>query len=297
MADLTVKKAEESSPNYEVGLKEEGCVGVLKTRNGESYKIPHEIVADIVPEILNSLAARPAGMINYVPGSKPPRDKTDNIGLIKPRVNEIRPSANDIALFDWNRNMDVIDAYIGDILETIGHIESGDTYKPIPESVVTTGIATLDFCQRLLANEDILVNVLYTGEVSLTDGPAGQNNPVDITIRRINNYVILQADSEATEPYEWFYHYADGHALNAWVSYGSGGGSVESYNQLKDKPSINGVTLQGDLSTSDIGIVTAQEMDDYKGEVDNTLSTFEEKLEDKVGVDFNDVNESLTFTI
>ena len=288
MADLT-EKPEELTPNYEVGLNESGCIGVLKTREGEVKKIPPEIVVDIIPEILKSMAAKPAGMINYVPGAKPARDKTDNIGLIKPRVNEIRPSANDIGLFDWNRNMDVIDSYIGQILETIGEIESGSTYKEIPESVTTTGLSTIDLSSALLSNEDILENVLYTGSVTLNDGPAGENVAVDLTIRKIGNYVILQADSEATAPYEWFYHYAENHALNAWVSYGGGGSSSGSYNDLSDKPKINGVELVGDITLENMGAVTEQEMTDYKEEV-------QEELNNKVGVDFDEENETLTFT-
>ena len=43
---------------------------------------------------------------------------------------------------------------------------------------------------------------------------------------------------------------------NSWVKItaGGGGGTVTSYNQLTDKPQLNNVTLEGNLSSDDVDV-------------------------------------------
>ena len=48
---------------------------------------------------------------------------------------------------------------------------------------------------------------------------------------------------------------AFGNATKGYVkSHGGGGGGTSNYNDLSNKPSINGVTLSGNKSSSDLGI-------------------------------------------
>lgn len=46
---------------------------------------------------------------------------------------------------------------------------------------------------------------------------------------------------------------------------GSGGSGTDNYNALTNKPKINGVTLQGDKSLSDIGTYSKAEIDEKSG--------------------------------
>ncbi len=50
---------------------------------------------------------------------------------------------------------------------------------------------------------------------------------------------------------------------NSWVkiTIGGGGGGVTSYNQLTDKPQLNNVTLEGNLSSDDIDVSPESRVD------------------------------------
>lgn len=51
---------------------------------------------------------------------------------------------------------------------------------------------------------------------------------------------------------------------NVWIEItagGGGGGSVTSYNQLSDKPQLNGVTLEGNLSSDDVDVQPESRVD------------------------------------
>jgi len=64
-------------------------------------------------------------VIDRDPNTSKKREYTDAIHLVKPKRNEINPSANNIGLADWNSNMDKIDNYIAQILDAIDEITGG----------------------------------------------------------------------------------------------------------------------------------------------------------------------------
>lgn len=53
----------------------------------------------------------------------------------------------------------------------------------------------------------------------------------------------------------------DGHTINDYFPHGGGGGGggTTDYNQLENKPSIDGITLRGDTKLADLGVVTLPE--------------------------------------
>lgn len=145
---------------------------------------------------------------------------TGNSGRFTPNLNLIKPRPTDrICLSDWNHNMDVIDAYYGNIfkkfeclcdkydklVEEVTSMSAGKVFRDIPSDITTTDISTKDLCASILTSEEIEATKLYTGVCTLTDGPA---DSVQLTIRVINKTdIYLYANSATVAPYEWFYHY------------------------------------------------------------------------------------------
>lgn len=208
------------------------------------------------PDDLNAVGT----VIDRDPNTSKKREYTDAIHLVKPKRNEINPSANNIGLADWNSNMDKIDNYIAQILDTIGEITGGSTFLPIPASISTSGISTNAFCADVLSSTVIQSGVFYTGDVTLTDGPAGENVPATITIRKFGSFVVITADADSDEPYEWFYHYSASHSSTKWLPHGGGGGA-------EDKQAVD----EAVLDYSDITGVT----DDEKAWIDSANEAIE----------------------
>ena len=140
---------------------------------------------------------------------------TKNINLIKPRPNER------FCLSDWNHNMDVIDAYISELMqkfncvcarldtlaEEINVIQNRKTINDIPSDISTVNISTVDFCRSIIASEKIESNSIYSGLCTITDAP--DTSSIQITVRVINgNDICLFANSPTVFPYMWFFHYS-----------------------------------------------------------------------------------------
>lgn len=58
-------------------------------------------------------------------------------------------------------------------------------------------------------------------------------------------------------------------ALKEVIEQGGGGGGTKDYNALDNKPSINGTTLQGDLTLEDIGAASNGSKNTYDAEGEN----------------------------
>lgn len=182
------------------------------------------------PDDLNAVGT----VIDRDPNTSKKREYTDAIHLVKPKRNEINPSANNIGLADWNSNMDIIDNYIAQILDTIGEITAGSTFLPIPASIPTSGISTNAFCADVLSSSLIQSGVLYTGDATLTDGPAGENVAATMTIRKFGSYVVITANADTDDPSQWYYHYSNSHASTKWLPMGSKGGGGDTSAELTE---------------------------------------------------------------
>jgi len=63
---------------------------------------------------------------------------------------------------------------------------------------------------------------------------------------------------------------------------GGGGGGSNNYENLTNKPQINGVTLVGNKTLDSLGIATATEVETVTEELNSKIDTVEEQLNTKV---------------
>lgn len=101
------------------------------------------------------------------------------------------------------------------------------------------------------------------------------NNFVDAQLNPI--VVTTDADHIAFVTLFWNTNYWQVQAVMIPVIY-SGGGGTNDYNELLNLPSINGVTVKGDLTAEMLGLISAEIFDQYKTDTNLRLNVIEEAL-------------------
>ena len=90
--------------------------------------------------------------------------------------------------------------------------------------------------------------------------------------------VTTDADHVAFITLFWNTNYWQAQAVMIPVINGGGGSGTTDYNELKNLPSIDGVTIKGNLTAEMLGLVSSEIFDQYKEATDQRLDVIEEVL-------------------
>lgn len=101
-------------------------------------------------------------------------------------------------------------------------------------------------------------------------------NFVDASLDPIE--VTTDADHVAFITLFWNTNYWQAQAVMIPVINGGGGSGTTDYNELENLPSIDGVTIKGNLTAEMLGLVSSEIFDQYKEATDQRLDVIEEVL-------------------
>lgn len=90
--------------------------------------------------------------------------------------------------------------------------------------------------------------------------------------------VTTDADHVAFITLFWNTNYWQAQAVMIPVINGGGGSGTTDYNELENLPSIDGVTIKGNLTAEMLGLVSSEIFDQYKEATDQRLDVIEEAL-------------------
>lgn len=217
-------------------------------------------------------------------------DLAENV--IARKFNDLVEEANniDVEMSDESENYvsnNVIKAYVDEAVKsggiTVDEHMSSLSPNPVQNKVITNELDNIKSTQNSQGASLAELNRDLVGvknKLDDIDDGAERNTIVSITV----NGTAVLPDSDRN--------------VNINTSGGGGGGGTDNYNALNNLPSINGITLKGNKTTSDLGIDGTKNYNDLSNKPTiNGVALSGNKTTADLGIAIPEVTASITETV